>query len=114
MVSVVLRSQAAIIAQLLGRNKYNFSVKALMATQQAAKWNVYVTRLVPQRGIELLSECCSISQWKSDNPVPRDELLKNVANVDALFCLLTDKIDKAVLDAAGRECMLRVALAHFF
>lgn len=103
MFSITFRSQAAIIAQLSGRCKYNFVAKALMATQQAAKWNVYVTRLVPQKGIESLSEECNISQWTSDNPVPRDELLKNVADVDALFCLLTDKIDKAVLDAAGSK-----------
>ncbi|PIK37196.1 hypothetical protein BSL78_25970 [Apostichopus japonicus] len=44
---------------------------------------------------------CSIRQWDSDSPVPRDELLKNVAGADGLFCLLTDKIDKAVLDQAG-------------
>ncbi len=80
-----------------------------MAAQQMAKWNVYVTRLVPQKGIELLSECCNISQWASDNPVPRDELIKNVADVDALFCLLTDKIDKAVLDAAGTIIFLLIS-----
>lgn len=109
MFSITFRSQAAIIAQLSGRYQYNFVAKALMATRQAAKWNVYVTRLVPQKGIESLSEECNISQWTSDNPVPRDELMKNVADVDALFCLLTDKIDKVVLDAAGNRCLLLVS-----
>lgn len=39
--------------------------------------------------------------WDSDDPVPRAELLKKVKGVDALFCVLTEKIDAELLDAAG-------------
>lgn len=39
--------------------------------------------------------------WDSDEPLPRAELLKRVQGVDGLFCLLSDKIDAEVLDAAG-------------
>jgi glyoxylate reductase len=35
--------------------------------------------------------------------ISRDELLKRVAGVDAIVCLLTDAIDAAVLDAAGPQ-----------
>lgn len=66
-----------------------------------SKPSVYVTRRVPQSGIDLLSKHCNITQWNSDDPIPRAELLKNVAGKDALFCLLTEKIDDEVLDAAG-------------
>ncbi|XP_064636495.1 glyoxylate reductase/hydroxypyruvate reductase-like [Lineus longissimus] len=62
---------------------------------------VYVTRIVPQKGVDLLSEKCEVRQWKSSDPVPREEFLKQVAGVDAFFCLLTEKIDAEVLDAAG-------------
>ena len=68
----------------------------------SAKPSVYVTRRVPMRGIELLSEHCNIEQWNKDDPIPRAELLKNVAGKDALFCLLTEKIDDEVLEAAGK------------
>lgn len=70
-----------------------------MATQNRPK--VYVTRRVPEIGLQILSPHCEISQWQSDDPVPRHELLKNVSGKDALFCLLTDKIDKEVLEQAG-------------
>ena len=43
-----------------------------------------------------------VTQWDSEATVPRDELLKGVKNVDALFCLLTDKIDADVLESAGK------------
>ncbi|TNM98763.1 hypothetical protein fugu_013327 [Takifugu bimaculatus] len=39
--------------------------------------------------------------WDSDEPLPRAELLKRVQGVDGLLCLLSDKIDAEVLDAAG-------------
>uniref|UniRef100_A0A8C0IT11 Glyoxylate reductase/hydroxypyruvate reductase n=1 Tax=Chelonoidis abingdonii TaxID=106734 RepID=A0A8C0IT11_CHEAB len=51
-----------------------------------------------------LSSCsCSIEQWDSDEPVPRSELLAKVAGIRGLYCLLTEKIDAEVLDAAGRS-----------
>lgn len=42
-----------------------------------------------------------MSQWDSDEPVPRMELLKGVQGAHGLLCLLSDKIDAEVLDAAG-------------
>ncbi|NWY06502.1 GRHPR reductase, partial [Nothoprocta ornata] len=44
---------------------------------------------------------CHIEQWDSDDPVPRSELLKKVAGIQGLYCLLTETIDAEVLDAAG-------------
>lgn len=40
--------------------------------------------------------------WDSDEPVPRAELLKGVAGAHGILCLLSDKIDTEVLDAAGK------------
>lgn len=42
-----------------------------------------------------------MSLWDSDEPVPRAELLKGVHGAHGLLCLLSDKIDAEVLDAAG-------------
>lgn len=40
--------------------------------------------------------------WNSDSaPVPRKELLEKVKGVDGLLCVLTEKIDAELLDAAG-------------
>ncbi|ESO88816.1 hypothetical protein LOTGIDRAFT_125448 [Lottia gigantea] len=62
---------------------------------------VYVTRLVPQTGIDILKPECDLSFWESDEAIPQDELLKNVKGIDGLFCMLTDNINKDVIDAAG-------------
>lgn len=67
---------------------------------------VYVTRRVPCPGVELLREAgCVVTQWDSDRPVPKDEIVRNVASVDALFCLLSDRIDEEVIAAAGHFSM---------
>ncbi|KAM3867274.1 glyoxylate reductase/hydroxypyruvate reductase [Diretmus argenteus] len=64
---------------------------------------VFVTRRIPQEGMKLLSQAgeCKVSLWESDEPVPRSELLKGVEGAHGLLCMLSDKIDAEVLDAAG-------------
>ncbi|XP_076021112.1 glyoxylate reductase/hydroxypyruvate reductase [Genypterus blacodes] len=64
---------------------------------------VFVTRRIPQEGMKLLSESgvCEVSLWDSDEPVSRTELLKGVQGASGILCLLSDKIDAEVLDAAG-------------
>ena len=61
---------------------------------------VYVTRALPGDAIERLRERADVAVWHLDTPPPREELVRAVANVDALLCLLTDNIDAGVIDAA--------------
>ncbi|XP_026880407.2 glyoxylate reductase/hydroxypyruvate reductase b [Electrophorus electricus] len=64
---------------------------------------VYVTRKVPPDGLQILRKSgqVQLELWDSDDPVPRRELLKKVKGCDGLLCVLTEKIDAEVLDAAG-------------
>ncbi|KAK2839122.1 hypothetical protein Q7C36_013936 [Tachysurus vachellii] len=64
---------------------------------------VFVTRRLPQDGMKLLQKAsmCDVLVWDSDEPVPREELLKKVEGSHGLLCLLSDRIDAEVLDAAG-------------
>ncbi|XP_063313337.1 glyoxylate reductase/hydroxypyruvate reductase-like [Pelobates fuscus] len=72
-----------------------------MSTSEQMK--IFVTRRIPPEGQKLLSQADSynVKQWDSDEPIPRDELIKGVAGAHGLLCLLSDKIDQEVLDAAG-------------
>jgi len=65
-----------------------------------AKFNVYVTRLIPVEGLTLLREACSVEINPEDRPLTREELLKNVRGRDGVITLLTDRIDGEVMDAA--------------
>ncbi|XP_035224668.1 glyoxylate reductase/hydroxypyruvate reductase-like isoform X2 [Stegodyphus dumicola] len=63
---------------------------------------VFVTRPdVPKEGIDLLRKTCDVEIYDEEKPISREALLKGVKGKDGLFCLLTDPIDKEVLDTAG-------------
>lgn len=87
--------------------RFNNSTRTLarMASGQSGESgyrNVYVTRNIPNPGLDILNSAgMSVNQWKHDDVVPREELLHNVPGSHALFCLLTDKVDAKLLDAAG-------------
>ncbi|KAI8051926.1 D-isomer specific 2-hydroxyacid dehydrogenase [Gilbertella persicaria] len=65
---------------------------------------VLVTRILPpQTQARLLKQDFELIQWEQDITIPRDVLLEKVQGVDALFCLLTEKIDNELLDVAGPQ-----------
>ncbi len=60
---------------------------------------VYITRKIQSKAIKhLRDKGFTVSVYKEDKPIPRNILMKNIKNVDALIPLLTDKIDKEVID----------------
>ncbi|HZU06799.1 MAG TPA: D-glycerate dehydrogenase [Chloroflexota bacterium] len=63
---------------------------------------VLVTRRIPAAAIELLRQTAEVRLWDSDEVMPREELLRQVAEADALLCMLTDRIDAELLAAAPR------------
>ncbi|KAF9583174.1 hypothetical protein BGW38_010094 [Lunasporangiospora selenospora] len=65
-----------------------------------------VTRTLPQASQERLDrglDGVEVIQWKEDRAIPRSEFLKLAKGVDGILCLLTDKIDSELLDAAGPQ-----------
>jgi glyoxylate reductase len=64
------------------------------------KPKVYVTREVPEVGLEKVQKACDAEVWEGALPVPRELLLEKVTEVEGLYCLLTDRVDAALLDAA--------------
>src|SRR3989338_4864323 len=63
------------------------------------KPKVFITRKIPGPAISLLQKHFQVRVYPKDQVIPRKELLKGVKWCDALLCLLTDKIDRAVIDA---------------
>lgn len=62
---------------------------------------VFVTRIIPEKGQALVTEFCEAEIWPEETPPSRETLLERVRGVDGLLCLLTDRIDGEVMDAAG-------------
>ena len=66
-----------------------------------SKPKVFITRVIPEKGYELVRNFCDVDLWSDDLPPSREDLLQHVRGVDGLLCLLTEKIDAEVMDAAG-------------
>jgi len=75
-----------------------------------SKPKVFVTRIIPEKGLDAIRESCEVDLWEAEMPPSREELLKRVRGVDGLLCLLTDKVDGEVMDSAGEQ--LKVISNH--
>jgi lactate dehydrogenase-like 2-hydroxyacid dehydrogenase len=64
------------------------------------KPNVFVTRSIPNKALQLVLEVCEAEIWPHEMPPPRAELIRGVRGKDGLLSLLTDGIDAEVMDAA--------------
>lgn len=74
-------------------------------------FKVYVTRIIPQAGLDILYEnIADVKVNNNDHILGRDELLKNVVGLDGLLSLLTERIDAEVMDAAGKQ--LKIIANH--
>lgn len=62
---------------------------------------VLVTRRLPAAVLTRLGTSCDLDVFEGAGAIPRDELMARVAGKHGLLCLLTDRIDGPVLDAAG-------------
>ena len=66
--------------------------------------NIYVTRKIPEAGISLLKEAGhDVDISDKDGVLTKEELIKALKEkeYDAVLCLLTDKIDTEIYEAAG-------------
>lgn len=75
-----------------------------------AKPKVFVARIIPDKGLDLVRDFCEIDLWTNELPPNRVEMLQHVQGVDGILSLLTDRIDGEVMDAAGSS--LRVISNH--
>ncbi len=67
------------------------------------KPKIFVTRFIPEKGMEMLRRTADVEVWRDPLPPPYSILLKRVRGMDALLCLLTDKIDGKLMDAMGPQ-----------
>lgn len=63
--------------------------------------SVYVTRNLPGNALKTLAKKCKVTLNKKPTPPSRKELFRNISGKDAILCMLSDKIDKEAIDAAG-------------
>jgi glyoxylate reductase len=63
---------------------------------------VYVTRKLPGPGLARLAEVAELEVWPEPGGPPQAELARRAAAADGLLCLLTDRVDGALIRACPR------------
>src|SRR6266849_1607935 len=63
---------------------------------------IYVTLQLPEAALSLLRGCGEMRVWEPDEVIPRAVLLREVQEIDALLCLVTDQIDEELLTHAPK------------
>lgn len=64
---------------------------------------VFITRKLAEEARAIVAAAYDCDEWPDeDGHIPRQELLRRVADVDGILTLLTDKVDAELLDAAPR------------
>lgn len=65
------------------------------------KQTVYIMRKIPEPGPAMLARKFSVTMNRNSLTPSRKEILRNVADKDALLCSLNERIDREVMEKAG-------------
>lgn len=63
-------------------------------------FNVFVTRHLTPEAEERLNRFCHVEYWSQETPPSHKTLVEKTRNVDGLITLLTDPVDKAIINNA--------------
>ena len=63
---------------------------------------VFVTRRLPGDALRAVAASCTVDVWPHSTPPDEAALRRHAATADGLLCLLTDRIDAALIDACPR------------
>lgn len=64
---------------------------------------VLVTRIIPNSGLEILRGKVDLDVFSEDRPITKEELIDRIRGKEGLYCLLSDRVDRDVIDAAGSQ-----------
>jgi glyoxylate reductase len=64
---------------------------------------IIVAGRIPDAGLDVLRPHGNVWGWKHDEPIEINELYERIADAHAVLTLLTTKVDRAFLDAAGPQ-----------
>jgi glyoxylate reductase len=64
--------------------------------------SILVTRKLPSSILTRLEAVGAVDLYSDDGTMPHEELIARIGDKDAVVCMLTDRIDRSVIDAAAR------------
>jgi glyoxylate reductase len=78
------------------------------------KPKIFVTRRIPEKGLEMVRQEADVEVWQDPLPPPYETLIQKAKGMDALLCLLTDRIDESLVAAIGPQAKVISQMAVGF
>ena len=66
------------------------------------KPKVFVTRIIPEKGLTLVRDFCEADIWTQDMPPSREVLLQRLQGTEGVLSLLTDRMDGEAMDVSPK------------
>jgi len=73
-------------------------------------FKVYITHKIPQAGLDILEGKVEYKINPHDRVATKSEIIEGVSGCDGLLCLLTDRIDAEIMDAAPLKIISDMAM----
>ena len=64
-----------------------------------SKPKVYVSRVIPETGMNILEDSCDVTVNEKDEQLSKDELIENLKDKDGALVMLSDEIDRELIEA---------------
>ena len=64
---------------------------------------VFVTRRIPEAGLDILRKVAEIDVWEGELPPPYETLIERSRGAAGLLSLLSDRVDGPLMDSAGPQ-----------
>jgi glyoxylate reductase len=71
-------------------------------TEPSERPRVFVTRRLPGDALDDLRALADVEVWPDETPPPYGDLVTHARDADGLLCMLTDRVDAALIEAATR------------
>ena len=64
------------------------------------KPKVFVTRIIPEKGLSLIRDFCEADIWQGEMPPSREDILSHLSTVNGLLSLLTDYVGEEEMNVS--------------
>lgn len=69
-------------------------------SQSTSGFRIVLNRAIPDQGLSKLCTVGEVLMWDGELPPPKEAVIEAVKNADAILSILTDTVDREVMDAA--------------
>ncbi|GFZ83156.1 D-glycerate dehydrogenase [Compostibacillus humi] len=78
------------------------------------KDRIFITRKIPEHLLEPYTDMFDFSMWENEEePVPKDVLFQEAEQADGLICMVSEKVDKALIEHGKRlKVIANVAVGY--